>query len=70
MKIILNLNTPQNVVPDNSDEFLSLCQISAEGEYNHTKVYVTPERCFSTFFLTMAWGQVDFLALIKWISYL
>ena len=39
------------VVPDDSDDFLSLCQISSEGEYNHTKVYVMPERCFSAFLL-------------------
>lgn len=39
------------VVPDDSDNYLSLCQISTEGEYNHTKVYVMPERCFSAFFL-------------------
>lgn len=38
------------VVPDDSDNYLSLCQISSEGEYNHTKVYVMPERCFGTFF--------------------
>ena len=38
------------VVPDDSDEYLSLCQISSEGEYNHTKVYVMPERCFKDFF--------------------
>ena len=38
------------VVPDDSDNYLSLCQISTEGEYNHTKVYVMPERCFSDFF--------------------
>lgn len=39
------------VVPDDSDNYLSLCQISSEGEYNHTKVYVMPERCFGVFFL-------------------
>ena len=39
------------VVPDDSDNYLSLCQISTEGEYNHTKVYVMPERHFSDFFL-------------------
>ena len=38
------------VVPDDSDNYLSLCQISSEGEYNHTKVYVMPERHFSDFF--------------------
>lgn len=38
------------VVPDDSDNYLSLCQISSEGENNHTKVYVMPERCFGTFF--------------------
>lgn len=38
------------VVPDDSDNYLSLCQISREGEYNHTKVYVMPERCFGAFF--------------------
>lgn len=38
------------VVPDDSDNYLSLCQISSEGEYNHTKVYVMPEKCFGTFF--------------------
>lgn len=39
------------VVPDDSDNYLSLCQISSEGAYNHTKVYVMPERCFGAFFL-------------------
>lgn len=39
------------VVPDDSDNYLSLCQISTEGEYNHTKVYVMPERRFGAFFL-------------------
>ena len=39
------------VVPDDSDNYLSLCQISSEGEYNHTKVYVMSERCFGAFFL-------------------
>ena len=38
------------VVPDDSDNYLSLCQISREGECNHTKVYVMPERCFGAFF--------------------
>lgn len=38
------------VVPDDSDNYLSLCQISSEGEFNHTKVYVMPERCFGAFF--------------------
>ena len=38
------------VVPDDSDNYLSLCQISSEGESNYTKVYVMPERCFGTFF--------------------
>lgn len=39
------------VVPDDSDNYLSLCQISAEGDYNHTKVYVMPEKDFGNFFL-------------------
>lgn len=39
------------VVRDDSDEFLSLCQISSEGDYNHTKVYVMPEKSFAEFFL-------------------
>ena len=39
------------IVPDDSDNYLSLCQISREGDYNHTKVYVMPERHFSDFFL-------------------
>ena len=39
------------VVPDDSDNYLSLCQISSEGEYNHTKVYVMPEKDFGDFFL-------------------
>ena len=38
------------VVPDDSDNYLGLCQISSEGDYNHTKVYVMPERCFGAFF--------------------
>lgn len=38
------------VVPDDSDDYLSLCQISTEGEYNHTKVYVMPESHFAEFF--------------------
>ena len=38
------------VVRDDSDNYLSLCQISSEGDYNHTKVYVMPEKTFSTFF--------------------
>ncbi len=38
------------VVPDDSDNYLSLCQISSEGEHNHTKVYVMPERNFGVFF--------------------
>lgn len=38
------------VVPDDSDDYLSLCQISSEGEYNHTKVYIMPEKCFGAFF--------------------
>ncbi len=38
------------VVPDDSDNYLSLCQISSEGERNYTKVYVMPERCFGAFF--------------------
>ena len=39
------------VLPDDSDNYLSLCQISSEGEYNHTKVYVMPEKDFGGFFL-------------------
>lgn len=39
------------IVQDDSDEFLSLCQISSEGDYNHTKVYVMPEKSFAKFFL-------------------
>lgn len=39
------------VVPDDTDEHLSLCQISCEGDYNHTKVYVMPEKDFGDFFL-------------------
>ena len=39
------------VVPDDSDDYLSLCQISTEGDYNHTKVYVMPEKDFGNFFL-------------------
>ena len=39
------------IVQDDSDEFLSLCQISSEGDYNHTKVYVMPEKSFAEFFL-------------------
>ena len=39
------------VVPDDSDNYLSLCQISSEGESNYTKVYVMPEKCFGAFFL-------------------
>jgi len=39
------------VVPDDSDDYLSLCQISSEGDYNHTKVYVMPEKDFGEFFL-------------------
>ena len=38
------------VVRDDRDDYLSLCQISSEGDYNHTKVYVMPEKTFSTFF--------------------
>lgn len=26
--------------------FLSLCQISSEGDYNHTKVYIMLEKSF------------------------
>ena len=39
------------VVPDDSDDYLSICQISTEGDYNHTKVYVMPEKDFGDFFL-------------------
>lgn len=39
------------VVPDDSDNYLSLCQISTEGKYNHTKIYVMPENDFGNFFL-------------------
>ena len=39
------------VVRDDRDDYLSLCQISSEGDFNHTKVYVMPEKCFSEFFL-------------------
>lgn len=39
------------VVRDDSDNYLSLCQISSEGDYNHTKVYVMPEKSFAEFFL-------------------
>ena len=39
------------VVRDDSDNYLSLCQISSEGDYNHTKVYVMPEKDFAEFFL-------------------
>ena len=39
------------VVRDDRDDYLSLCQISSEGNFNHTKVYVMPEKCFSEFFL-------------------
>ncbi len=39
------------VVPDDSDDYLSICQISTEGDYNHTKVYVMPEKDFGEFFL-------------------
>ena len=38
------------VVRDDSDNYLSLCQISSEGDYNHTKVYVMPEKDFAEFF--------------------
>ncbi len=38
------------VVADDSDEYLSLCMVSSEGEYNHTEVYVMPEKNFSDFF--------------------
>ena len=40
------------VVPDDSDNYLSLCMVSSEGEYNHTKVYVMPEKDFGEFFLS------------------
>ncbi len=39
------------VVPDDSDDYLSLCQISSNGEYNHTKIYIMPEKDFGNFFL-------------------
>ena len=39
------------VVPDDSDDYLSLCQISSMGDYNHTKVYVMSEKDFGEFFL-------------------
>ena len=39
------------VVPDDSDDYLSICQISTKGDYNHTKVYVMPEKDFGEFFL-------------------
>ena len=39
------------VAPDDSDDYLSICQISTEGDYNHTKVYVMPEKDFGDFFL-------------------
>ena len=39
------------VVPDDSDDYLSLCQISSEGDYSHTKVYVMPEKDFGDFFI-------------------
>ena len=39
------------VVRDDRDDYLSLCQISSEGDYNHTKVYVMPEKNFAEFFL-------------------
>ena len=40
------------VVPDDSDNYLSLCMISSEGEYSHTEVYVMPEKDFLDFFST------------------
>lgn len=40
------------VVRDDRDDYLSLCQISSEGDFNHTKVYVMPEKRFAEFFLT------------------
>ncbi len=40
------------VVPDDSDEYLSLCMVSSEGEYSHTEVYVMPEKDFLDFFST------------------
>jgi len=39
------------VVPDDSDDYLSICQISSVGKYSHTKVYVMPEKDFGEFFL-------------------
>ena len=39
------------VVPDDSDYYLSLCQISSVGKYSQTKVYVMPEKDFGEFFL-------------------
>ena len=36
---------------NDSDDYLSVCQISTEGDYNHTKVYVMPEKDFGDFFL-------------------
>ncbi len=39
------------VVRDDRDDYLSLCQISSEGDFNHTKVYVMPEKRFAEFFL-------------------
>ncbi|MDY5626815.1 MAG: DUF6100 family protein, partial [Clostridia bacterium] len=38
------------VVRDDRDDYLSLCQISSEGDFNHTKVYVMPEKRFAEFF--------------------
>ena len=50
VKQVIDAITPF-VVPDDTDEHLSLCQISSEGDYNHTKVYVMPEKDFGDFFL-------------------
>ena len=50
VKQVIDAITPF-VVPDDTDEHLSLCQISSEGDYNHTKVYVMTEKDFTDFFL-------------------
>ncbi|MBQ4516161.1 MAG: hypothetical protein II978_05175 [Clostridia bacterium] len=52
VKQVIDAITPF-VVRDDRDDYLSLCQISSEGDYNHTKVYVMPEKDFSTFFSTL-----------------
>ncbi len=39
------------VVTNDSDYYLSICQISSVGKYSHTKVYVMPEKDFGEFFL-------------------